>query len=305
MRGHVPGSITAAMRLFSRSVITLHVEGDSVRLLAVRGGQITDWGLEPLEPGLVHGGVVADQEAVGMHVRSLMASRRLRPRRLVASLTGQRSVLRILTFPEMSQQLLNEAVPREMKREMPVAIEEMHLSWQVIGSESGHLQVFALGVPRDVLGPLLAAIKLAGGKPHSMDIKPLSLVRAVGRRDALIADLEPESVNIMVVRGGIPATMRTVSLGPEAGDIEDKVRQLGEELARTVKFYSDTHREEPLHPSTPVCLTGSLADAVASSGIVEGSIGYRVEPLSPPLACPSDLPVATFMVNIGLALKEA
>jgi hypothetical protein len=300
----LPSSIAGPMRLLSRSVITLHVEDDSVRLLVAKGGQITHWGSQPLGSGLVRGGVVADQQAVGMHVRSLLASNHIGHGKLIVGLTGQRSVPRILDFPEMSPHLLGEAIPREMKRQIPVPLEEMHLSWQVVGSENGHLRVFALGVPRDVLAPLLEAIKLSGKRPHSMDIKPLSLVRAVGRRDVLIADLEPEGVDVIVVRDGIPATIRTVSLGPQAGGIEDKVRRLGEELRRTVKFYCDTCLKEALPPSVPVCLTGSLAEEVASSGIVEVSVAYPVELLSPPLGCPPDLPLATFMVNIGLALKE-
>ena len=291
-------------RLFHRSVVTLNVESDSVRLLTFKGRQVTDWGLEPLEPGLVHEGVVADPQAVGARIRSLLTSHRVGNRRLVASLTGQRSVPRILDLPETNSQLLQAMLPREMKRELPVPLDEMRLSYQVIGSENGHCRVFALGVPRDVLGPHVKAIELSGRKPHSMDIKPLALVRAVGLSDALIADLEPESIDVIVVRGGIPATIRTVGLQPEAGEIEDKIRRLGEELGRTVKFYNDTH-PEPLPRSTALCLTGSLAEEVALSGVAEASVGLAREPLVSPLDCPPDLPVATFMVNIGLALKEA
>jgi hypothetical protein len=301
----VPVLNSTAIRLFSPLVTTLGIEGGSVRLLVAKGRRITDWGIEPLEPDLVADGVVVDPQAVGMHIRSLLASHHVRNGKLVSSLTGQRSVYRILRFPQMSAQLLREAIPREMKREMPVSLDEMHISWQVIGAENGHLRVFALGVLRDIVGPQMEAIKLAGRKPHSMDIKPLALVRAVGMPNALIADLEPESIDVIVVREGIPDTIRTVSLRYEFSEVEYRVRRLGEELARTVKFYSDTHREDPLPPSTPVCLTGSLAGEVASSGVVEASVDYPVEPLSPPLEYPPDLPVATFMVNIGLALKEA
>jgi hypothetical protein len=155
-----------------------------------------------------------------------------------------------------------------------------------------------------VLGPQLKAIAAAGAKPRSMDIKPLALVRAVGRSEAIIADLEPETLDVIVVRGGIPATIRTVGVRREIDTVEDKVHRLGEDLARTVKFHSDTHPQEPLEPSTPIYLTGSLAQEVASSGVVEASVRYPVEPLVPALDCPPDLPLATFMVNIGLALKE-
>lgn len=304
MKTDMVSALRRPLRLLPRSVATLHIEGSSVRLLAVGGKRVTEWGTQPLEPGLVRDGVVAEPQAVSEHIKSLLAAQNVGKGNLVAGLTGQRCVPRILDFPQMDLRLLKEAVPREMKREMPVPLEEMHLSWQLIGRENGHLRLFALGVPRDVLGPQVEAITLAGGKLRSVDIKPLALVRAVGRSEALIADLEPESLDVIVVRGGIPATIRTVSLRREIDTIEDKVRRLGEELARAVKFYNDTHPEEPLQPSTPAYLTGSLAEVAASSGVAEASVGHPVEPLAPPLEYPADLPVATFMVNIGLALKD-
>jgi type IV pilus assembly protein PilM len=304
MKADVVRSIEGPLRRFSQSVTTLHIEGSSVRLLAVRGGQATEWGTEPLDPGLVRDGVVADPEAVGERIESLLAAHRVGKSNLVAGLSGHRCMPRILDFPRMELRLLKEAVPREMKRELPVPLDEMHLSWQVIGGENGHLRVFALGVPKDVLGPQVEAIRLAGATLRSMDVKPLALVRAAGRGEAIIADLEPDTLDVIVVRGRVPATIRTVSLRREIETTEEKVRRLGEELARAVKFYNDTHPEEPLQPSTPTYLTGSLAEEATSSGVPEASIGHSVEPLAPALQHPADLPVATFMVNIGLALKE-
>ena len=304
MKADVVRSIEGPLRRFSQSVTTLHIEGSSVRLLAVRGGQATEWGTEPLEPGLVRDGVVADPGAVGERIESLLAAHRVGKSNLVAGLSGHRCMPRILDFPRMELRLLKEAVPREMKRELPVPLDEMHLSWQVIGGENGHLRVFALGVPKDVLDPQVEAIRLAGATLRSMDVKPLALVRAVGQGEALIADLEPDTLDVIVVRGSVPVTIRTVSLRCEIETTEDKVRRLGEELTRAVKFYNDTHPEEPLQPSTPTYLTGSLAEEAASSGVAEASIGHPVEPLAPALQYPADLPLATFMVNIGLALKE-
>ena len=167
------------------------------------------------------------------------------------------------------------------------------------------MRVFALGVPKDILGPQLEAIRLAGVTLQSMDVKPLALVRAVGRGEALIADLEPETLDVIVVRGGVPATIRSVSLRREMERTDEKVQRLGEELGRAVKFYNDTHREDALQQSTPVFLTGSLAEAAASTGVAEASIGRPAQSPTPMLRYAPDLPLATFMVNIGLALKES
>jgi len=299
----ISASIKSPLRLLARRVATLHIESDGARILVVKDNDVIEWGIEPLEPGLVRDGLVVDPKAVGDHISSLLVAHRVGKRDVVAGLTGQRCVPRILDLPQMAPRLLKEAIPREMKREMPVPLEEMHLSWQVISGGNGNLRVFALGVPRDILAPQVEAMMIAGAKPRSMDIKPLALARAVGRGEAIIADMEPESIDVIIVRGGIPATIRAAGLQEEVKTTEEKTRRLGEELGRTVKFHNETHREEPLHASTPVYLTGSLAEAAASSGIVEASVGHPVEPLSPPLTYPADLPVATFMVNIGLALK--
>ena len=43
-------------------------------------------------------------------------------------------------------------------------------------------------------------------------------------------------------------------------DGEESLARFRDELARTIKFYNDTHRQEPLPPSTPIFLTGSLAE---------------------------------------------
>ena len=297
-------SPNSPLRLVARSVATLNIEVDSARLLIAKDRQVKEWGTEPLEPGLVRDGVVADPQAVGEHIQRLLDAHHVGSGYLMVGLTGQRCVPRILDFPKMDLRLLKEAIQREMKREMPVPLEDVHLSWQVIGGEDGHLRVFALGVPRDALGPQVETIRIAGAKPQSMDIKPLALVRAVARNEAIIADMEPESIDVIIVRGGIPTTIRTASLKQEIGTTEEKAHRLGEELGRAVKFHNDTRPEAPLHLSTPVYLTGSLAEAVASSGVVEATVRHPLEPLAPPLTYPADLPVATFMVNIGLALKE-
>ena len=292
------------MRILSQSVVTLHVESDSIRFLAAKQHRVLEWGLVPLPPGLVHEGVISDPQAVGARIETLLSAHRAVGGRLVLGLSAQRSMPRFLQFPPLNGSLLEEAVRREIKREAPMPLEEMHLAWQTLDSDGTQTRVFALAVPRDAIEQHLAALKATNRRPQAIDSKPLALVRAVGRADALIADLEPDSIDVVVVRRCVPVITRTVGLRPDAST-EEKVRRLGEELTRTVKFYTDTHREDQLPFSTPVFLTGSLAQEVAAAGVVEASVAYQVESLAPPVEYPPGLPLATYMVNVGLALKES
>jgi len=286
-----------------KRTVTLNVEGEQIRILAVRGEAVTSWQEVPLDPGMVKEGVIADPDGVGAALKALLESQSMSGGRLIASVTGFRSIARVLELPKMKPEMLEEAVGREAKREMPVPMEDVYLSWQPLDAYDGHQRVFALGVPRDILDPLLKAMTIAKRQPWAVDTKPLALARAANRDEAIIADVEPGSADIVVVTRGVPVIMRTVVERSGEPDGEERIQRFRDELARTVKFYNDTHRQEPLEPSTPIFLTGSLAQSAATEPL-EALTQYPIEPLSPPLDCPPDLPVHTYAVNIGLALKE-
>ena len=286
-----------------RRTVTLNVESRDIRVLVARGDSVLSWRDVPLEPGLVKDGVIADPQAVGTALKAVLDSLPVSGAKLIASITGFRSIARVLELPKMSPDMLEEAVTREAKREMPVPLEDIYLSWQSLGANDGHERVFALGVPRDILDPLLKAMTVAKRQLAAIDIKPLALARAANRDEAIIADVEPGSADIVLVTRGVPVIMRTVverDGGPEG---DERVQRFREEVARTVKFYNDTHRQEPIEPSTPIFLTGSMAE-LAMTGPLEALTQYPVESLSPPLDCPLDLPMHSYAVNVGLALKE-
>jgi type IV pilus assembly protein PilM len=236
-------------------------------------------------------------------LKTLLKSPSMSGGKILASVTGSRSIARVLELPKMKPDLMEEAVGREAKREMPVPMEDMYLSWQALDACNEQQRVFALGVPRDTLDPLLRAITVARRHFYVVDTKPLALTRAVNRNEAVIGDIEPGSADIILVTGGVPVIMRTVIERAGDPDGAERVERFRDELARTVKFYNDTHRQEPLEPSTPIFLTGSLAQSVPTEPL-EALAQYPFEPLLPPLDYPPDLPMHTYAVNIGLALKE-
>ncbi len=292
--------------MLQKPTVTVNIEGHAIRTLAVRGNIVVSWEEAPLDFGVVREGVVADPERAGAALAAVLDSQHLLGGNLIACVTGFRSIARVLELPKMGEDLLEEAVTREAKREMPVPMEDIHLSWQALDAEDAKQRIFALGVPRDILDPLLKMMTVAKRRPCAVNIKPLALARICGEEEAIIGDIEPNSADVVVVTKGIPVIMRTVmDRGGEAGD-EARVARFRDELARTIKFYNDTHRQEPLEPSTPIFLTGSLAEMVAAEPLqsLEALEQYSVQPLSPPLAYPPELPVHTYAVNLGLALKE-
>lgn len=290
----------------SKEIVTVNVEERSLRLLTATGGQVQKWGQVSLDPGLVENGLIRDPGQVGSALEVLFREQEAPKKGVITSLTviGLGSTSQIFDLPKMKPNLLESAIGREAKRAMPVPVEELYLSHQVISESGDRQQVYVLGVPRDIVEAHISAFQMAGIQLKAMDLKPLALVRAVNQRNAVIADLENENLHVMVVRDSIPDITRSAVLHKEGFDLQQKARRLVEEVIRTVDFYNHSHPDKPLESSVPVFLTGGLTATPSVNKTIEAEMGYTVETPKPPLAYPEALPIHEFMVNIGLALKK-
>ena len=291
--------------MFSTRVVTLNIEPTDIRALTVEGRRVVRWASMPLEPGLVKDGLIADPAKVGAIIDSLFTEKRIPRDRVVVGLTGLRSVTRILRLPKLKPPLLEEAIRNEAEREMPVPLEELYLSWQRMNTDgSDERQFFVLGAPRNLIDVHLDTLRRAGIRPWGMGLKPLALVKAVNRREAMVIDLEPDTCEVIVVAEGIPAIMRTLILRGEGMTAGDKVRRLMNELSRIVEFYNSSHPEHPLGSKIPIFLTGALGGDRETSRLVTTSVTNPVETLDCALEYPSLLPVSQYAANLGLAIGK-
>ncbi len=139
-------------------------------------------------------------------------------------------------------------------------------------------------------------------KPVSFDTAPLALARAINQSPAIIAHVELNTLDVIILGDNIPAVMR--SHFSEESLSGDDAEWVAGEIERTVSFYN-TSRREALPPEVPVYLSGSLASNLELSRAVEETTGHSTYEAKPVAALPEELPVASMMVNIGLALKSS
>ena len=117
--------------------VTLDISNTSVRLLSVKGRQIQGWESVSLAPGLVKDGAILQPEAVGAAIDGLFKSANASKERVIITLTGLPFTYRILSLPRMKSDSLSEAIQRGARKEMPLPLEELYLSWQAIGGSIG------------------------------------------------------------------------------------------------------------------------------------------------------------------------
>jgi type IV pilus assembly protein PilM len=297
------------MRLSLRrrqETVTVSIEESSLRLLTVKSGTVQKWGQLPLEPGLIEKGLVRDPAQVALALETLFGEQQAPKEGVITSLTviGLGSTSQIFDLPKMRPNVLAEAIHREARRAMPMPVDELYLTYQIVGERGDMQQIYVLGAPRDLVHAQITAFQMAGIKLQAMDLKPLALVRAVNQEDAVIADLESESFHVIVVRDSIPDITRSAVLHGGGLDAQQKAYRLVEELTRTIDFYNHSHPDKRLEPTVPVFLTGELPSVPTVHEIIQAEVGYSIETPRPPLAYPDALPLPQFVVNMGLALKK-
>jgi Tfp pilus assembly PilM family ATPase len=291
--------------VFSQGRLTLSIEANEVRLLVAQGQRVVRWESLSLPPGVMRDGQVVQPAAFGEAVAGLLARTNAPRRRAVVSLGGQRALVRILNLPTVPARMLDEAVQRAARRELPLPPEELYLSWQVLGDyKASRLRVFTLGVPREAVDNCIAGLRSAGVRPQALDLKPLALARAVNLPDVLLANLEEETESVVLVRGFVPCIVRSVAApGETARSSEERAEHLATEIQRTLDFYGSTMTADYPAWAPAVCLTGALG----ADKEIRAQIGARwplVEPALP-IPLPAELPLLAYLVNVGLVLKHA
>jgi Tfp pilus assembly protein PilN len=284
--------------------VTLNISTSSLKILSVKRRQVKNWGSLPLTAGLVRDGLILQPQAVGEAIDTLFKSTKVPKEKVITSLTGLPFTYRFLNLPRVKPALLEEAIQRAAKKEISLPLDELYLSWQLIGGKEDESTFFVLGVAQNLIDAMTQTLKVAGLEPYLMDLQPLALARAANRRDAIVASLEPDCFDIVFIADGIPSIMHTIVPRGEGATLEDNIRRLADELNKTAAFYESSHPENRLSPATPLLLTGELATEATTSGLLQAEIEYPVEPLIPPLEFPPDLPATLYAANMGLALKK-
>ena len=287
----------------AKRVTTLFIRDTAINLLVMKGGQVEKWASSPLEPGLVSEGLIVDEDQVADQVKELFKQEKVKMKKVITGLSGLDSLYRVVTLPELPDEILPEAVRRETQRAIPTPLEEVYFSYQLLPSTKGESRVFLATFPRNLVDALVRTLRKAGVKPHIMDLAPLALCRIPDEPRAIIINARLTHLDIMVITDRTPELIRTLSLPSESESLEDKLPFIAEEFNRTIAFYNSTHMERPLDPSVPVFVCGEPAEAPETWQSVV-SKGYSASLLSPPVEPPEGFNTNDFMVNIGLALKE-
>ena len=300
--------------MFKRKITTINFEGNEIRFLVSKGEKVKSWITRKVPPELMNQGLIQDPVKIGKIIQSSLKKLKAPKRNVITSITGQRSVHRIMRIPNIHNNLLEETINRKAKQEFAIPIDETDISWRILSRSDNQIILYVLAIPNIIIDHLVIALRTAKIKPKLMDIKPLALQRIVNQETAIIVNLESFSLEVIIIVNHIPILVRSVPL--EMGDLtmEAKLDLLSQELARTVKYYNESNKTNRLPENTIVNLSGDLFEIRHLEARLEETTNlterlqsqtpYTVRLLKPRFSIPAQLPVAKYAVNLGLALKS-
>ncbi|MBN2240741.1 MAG: pilus assembly protein PilM [Dehalococcoidales bacterium] len=291
------------MSIFSKSITTLNIESDSIRLLQVKGKKVKKFGEAPIPPGLIRYTMINEPETVAEIISALFKRGKVSRRNVIVSMNGFRSVARYVYLPKLGKSKMDEAVKWAAEREMPVPLDTLCIWWQVLETSGNGQMVFLIGIPRNLLNALKKTLSIAGVKPKAIDSKPIALSRLSSNDNAIIADLENETISVVIKADGVPAIMHTLLMNADTTEIEDKVKRLSDDLFRTIEYYTNANKESSAIDNVSVCVSGGMiTDGIPRT--IQQSIGRKISLPDPVLVTPEEFPVYRYATNIGLFLRE-
>lgn len=283
--------------------VAASVIGGELRLLQHARGRVIGWGSLPLPEGTAKEGVVVDSAGLGAALETSFDQLRLPRRHVSSAIPGLGVGASLLELPWVKEDELAEVVADEASRALGASPDESFLFWQRLTGRRRDRFVYVVVVPREPLLLLLEAYEAGGLRLDLLDLKPLSLARAVNQRDAIILNLEDDCLDVAVVADDLPILLRSVAL-PDGYGRGESVHDLAvDEVVRALQGYDGAAASHHLGADTAIYLTGRAAGSVLLADRLRARTGRPIGRVVVPLHCPSDFPLDGQLVNVGLVLK--
>lgn len=286
------------------TITALNISSSTIKYLMLKGKGAIKHGSVPTA-GSVKNGSIIQPDIIAEQLKTLFASQKLPRNGVICSVNGLPFSYRLFTLPKMEPAAFNEALLRMTRKEMPIVLEEMYLSWQAYPAENDEWQILVIGISRQPIDTLISVLAKAGISPSFLDLQQLSLARLTNQKNAIVVDFETDYSNIVILVEGVPVGMQVVpSLGPGAA-LQDEVRQITERISKMVDFYNSNHLRKPIQEGTKILLTGGLMNDDSVLKLVQEETAYPVEPLTLENDVFAGLTLHEYAVNAGSTLVHA
>ncbi|HLT36031.1 MAG TPA: type IV pilus assembly protein PilM [Enhygromyxa sp.] len=206
--------------------IGLDIGSSSIKLVQIKVSRkvrtLQNFGIEPLPPGAIVDGAIANSGAVAGAIRNLTKRIHLRGKEVAIAPSSNSVIIRRLQIPAMEGPALAEQMEWEVKQNVPYARDEVIVDWEVMvpRTPEGQMEVVLVAAKREVVEQYVETVKSAGLNPVIVDTDAFAMQNAVEDAVGFSPDETIAVINvgahfstIAIVRGGKPVFHRNLASG--------------------------------------------------------------------------------------------
>lgn len=163
---------------------------------------------EDMPAGLIEEGEIKKGEELVVILKETLKKVKGEPlqgKQVVCNLPEQKVFIRVIQLPRMKKEEIDQAVKWEAEAHIPLGIDEVYLSWQIIEplvNHLDHLDILIAASPRQLVGSYLNVLKKSALEPIALEPESVAVVRSLIKpgdlRPAIIVDLGMTGTNFVI-----------------------------------------------------------------------------------------------------------
>ena len=173
----------------------------------------------PIAAGIVAEGAIRDAEAAAAAIRRAVATAGITGTDAAVGICGRELIIKKLQIPEIPARELKDAVRIEAEHEIPFAIDEVFLDYQITAEQNRLIDLTLVAAKKSKVMEYHAVVTAAGFTPVVVDVDGFALgnqheltANATTERVALV-DVGATMTKVAVVGGALTHLVRDVPFG--------------------------------------------------------------------------------------------
>jgi len=209
-----------------KGLVGLDIGSSSVKVVELRkkgeGYELVNMGIESLGQDAVVDGAIMDSFTVTTAIENIFTQNKIKMKNVATAVSGHSVIVKKISVNAPTELEVANAIPYEAPQYIPFAMEDVNISYQVLGPATAGpgFDVMLVAVKRDKILNHTNVLSQSGKSPMVVDIDAFALQNAFEMNyeptpDKMIAllNIGASLMNINIMRGGVPLFTRDVSVG--------------------------------------------------------------------------------------------
>lgn len=198
----------------------LDIGSSAIRLVQLKQSgtkhSLVSYGQTSIPIGLSQSDSAMDIKQVSQMIKKLVHDSKVSTRGVVSALPGSAAYTVVVKMPQMTNQEIEKAVKWQAEQNIPLKLEEVRISWQLISSSTGknkEMAVMIIAAPNTKIERMMRTLEGADLKVKSLETVPVALSRSLGvtgGAKTMIIDIGATNTEIAIMKDEILYHSRTL-----------------------------------------------------------------------------------------------